>query len=108
MAKKQYTKGCWVYGPDPEEPDADHKSVHVGDDNFIARIDWCEEQDANGHLIAAAPAMLEALKRCLNFIENTESEIGETLESGDMARSAIAKAEATNIVEKLENQDTRK
>lgn len=39
---------------------------------------------------AAAPDLLEALERCLNFIENTESEMGETLPCGDYARAAIA------------------
>jgi hypothetical protein len=47
---------------------------------------------ANARLIAAAPDLYEALMRCLNFIENNESEFGETLDSGDCARSAIAKA----------------
>lgn len=32
----------------------------------------------------------EALERCLNFIENTESEMGETLSCGDAARAALA------------------
>lgn len=30
-----------------------------------------------------------ALKRCLNFIENTESELGIALDSGDAARAAL-------------------
>lgn len=51
-----------------------------------------DESAANARLIAAAPDLLEALERCLNFIENTESEIGETLPCGEYARAAIAKA----------------
>lgn len=47
---------------------------------------------ANALLIAASPDLLEALERCLNFIENTEGEMGETLQCGDKARTAIAKA----------------
>ena len=50
------------------------------------------ELRANARLIAAAPDMLEALRRALNFIENTESEMGETLECGELARAAIARA----------------
>ena len=48
--------------------------------------------NANAHLIAAAPDMAEALEKALNFITNTESEMGETLPCGDAARAALAKA----------------
>lgn len=44
------------------------------------------------HVFAAAPDLLEALESTLNFIENTESELGFKLESGRKARAAIAKA----------------
>ena len=37
------------------------------------------ERMPNAHLIAAAPDLYEALERCLNFIENTESEFGDLL-----------------------------
>ena len=50
------------------------------------------EVEANAHLIAAAPDMAEALEKALNFITNTESEMGETLPCGDAARAALAKA----------------
>lgn len=43
-------------------------------------------------LIAAASELLASAKKALNFIENTESEMGETLGSGDALRAAIAKA----------------
>lgn len=48
---------------------------------------------ANAHLIAAAPDLLIAVQRCLNFIEGTEAEFGEEFECGNIARAAIAKAE---------------
>jgi hypothetical protein len=51
-----------------------------------------KDAEANANLIAAAPDLYKALDRCLNFIANTESEMGETLESGDVARAALAKA----------------
>ena len=35
-------------------------------------------------------ALVEALEKALNFIANTESEMGETLPSGDAARAALA------------------
>jgi hypothetical protein len=34
--------------------------------------------------------MRAALERALNFIENTEEEMGITLDSGDAARAALA------------------
>lgn len=37
--------------------------------------------------------LLEALKRALNFIENNEDWMGEKLESGDICRAAIKRAE---------------
>jgi len=39
-----------------------------------------------------APDMAGALEKALNFITNTESEMGETLPCGDAARAALAKA----------------
>lgn len=52
--------------------------------------DFLPIEDAR--LIAASPELLKAAKRALRFIANTEGEMGETLESGDMLRAAIAKA----------------
>ncbi len=36
--------------------------------------------------------LMDAAERALNYIANTESELGITLDSGDMLRAAIAKA----------------
>lgn len=36
--------------------------------------------------------LLAAARKALNFVENTESELGVTLDSGDALRAAIAKA----------------
>ena len=51
-----------------------------------------EYREENKRLKALNLDMLEALRRALNFIENTESEMGEPLECGDIARAAIARA----------------
>jgi|UPI0004184D3D hypothetical protein len=48
--------------------------------------------EANARLIGAAPELIEAAKAALNYIENTESELGIKLSSGDKLRWAIAKA----------------
>lgn len=50
------------------------------------------EATANARLIAAAPDLLEAARRALNFIQNTEGEFGDNLPSGDALRAAIARA----------------
>lgn len=47
---------------------------------------------ANARLIAAAPDLLAAAQRALNYIENVEGEFDIQLDSGDMLRAAIAKA----------------
>lgn len=47
---------------------------------------------ANAYLIAAAPELYEALSDCLNYIANTESELGITLSCGQSVRAALAKA----------------
>lgn len=45
-------------------------------------------------LFAAAPELLEAAQKALNYISNTESELGITLDSGDALRAALAKVGA--------------
>lgn len=40
----------------------------------------------------AAPDLLSAAQKALNFIENTEGEMGERLSCGDALRAAIARA----------------
>jgi hypothetical protein len=47
----------------------------------------------NAHLIAAAPDLLVALKKCLNFIENVDANFGTKISAADDARAAIARAE---------------
>ena len=46
----------------------------------------------DARLIAAAPDLLAACARMLNFITNTEGELGTTFECADLARAAIARA----------------
>jgi len=72
----------------------DHPEQGVYAGYRIAKMTGGEIQRdrANAHLIAAAPDMAEALEKALNFITNTESEMGETLPCGDAARAALAKA----------------
>ena len=62
----------------------------------LAQVVWCmsyedrsPECEANAHLIAAAPELLEALE---NLLKVHEGEGGTQHHAGDMARAAIAKA----------------
>lgn len=59
---------------------------HLDDDGD--RID----AELNERFGQAAVEMYAALERCENFIANTEGELGITLESGTMARKAMAMA----------------
>lgn len=87
MSGRKWTPGPWL---------ADGASVYEERDDFSVICNlWSSslpQWEANARLIAAAPDLLDALERCLNFIANTESEMGVTLECGDKARAAIAKA----------------
>jgi hypothetical protein len=49
---------------------------------------------ADAEALKAADGLLHALSACLNFISNTESEMGETLMCGDTAREALAAYDA--------------
>jgi hypothetical protein len=59
----------------------------------VNRKTWSFEAEANAHLISAAPELYEAAARALNYIGNTESELGIKLECGDLLRAALAKAD---------------
>lgn len=71
----------WISGPEHSQ---------------LAQVVWCMEYEdrslgceANAHLIAAAPELLEALE---NLLKVHEGEGGTQHHAGDMARTAIAKA----------------
>lgn len=106
MTETKFTTGPWVVEED-WTTDRDING-HARGDKYIAGFDitskdipiiTCEgisgsgpTERANAYLIAAAPELYEALQACLNFMENTESELGFSLESADQARAALAKA----------------
>lgn len=99
MAQAQHTPGPWFANKntagyyDISTGDTDYSpSFAAAHQNPYMQVD-ADVLDANARLIAAAPDMAEALEKALNFITNTESEMGETLPCGDAARAALAKAE---------------
>lgn len=73
-------------------PDDRYVSGRIVLGNAFAHVFGGVERDATARLMAASPDLLEAAKRALNFIENTEAEHGITLDSGDALRAAIARA----------------
>lgn len=67
-------------------------SVLADNDGAWVARDGTVSSEANAHLIAAAPDLLEACEWLLSFVENTEGELGIVLGSANSARAAIAKA----------------
>jgi len=107
MGESKHTRGPWTYkhgdicGPDDADGD-DLVLAAVGTSYGLRSSTYSiirkgPEMKANAWLMAAAPDMLDALRKALNFIENTEGELGITLESGDAVRAAIAKAGAPHV-----------
>ena len=70
-----------VRGTEPEELDA-----HANAARIVACVNALE-----GYNPDAVRDVVEAAKRALNFIQNTESELGEPLDSGDALRAALAR-----------------
>lgn len=63
--------------------------------HIVSRLSWLKEAEANAHLIAAAPELLEALQEILDVYGDTGAanfwSINESV-SGIKARTAINKA----------------
>jgi len=80
MSEMKFTPGPWK---------ASRKSVFVSDlrDMTVATISDRGEAIANAKLIAAAPELLEAVKKCLEIVETGD------LPNWDWVRSIVAKAE---------------
>ena len=90
----KWTPGPWRYDRTNGSPTTGEHMIAGANPGYLAEVRDCGSGDvrANARLIAAAPDMAEALEKALNFITNTESEMGETLPCGDAARAALAKA----------------
>jgi hypothetical protein len=94
-----YTKGKWEL----KHGQADYSDVRVVmNDKLIAEMgqfktSW-DEQIANAYLIAAAPAMYEALQAALKALESPEARhvIEFTMER-ELAKSAIKAAEGKGL-----------
>ncbi|MFP1634120.1 hypothetical protein ACLB6G_20515 [Zhengella sp. ZM62] len=97
MSKPKWTPEPWVNddglvtGQESRERFTGQTSLDIFDASQWPE-ELADEAEATAHLIAAAPDLYEALETALNFIANTENELGVTLDSGDLARMALAKA----------------
>lgn len=69
MSENKHTPGPWKY---QENSDVYTHIVRHGDDRFLCNLgqDTSGRAEADARLIAAAPEMLEALKRAQTFIGN--------------------------------------
>ena len=85
-----FTPGPWFFDDEHEEVTAEARRRKGLTRIATVNLGWSEpfnsEQNANARLIAAAPDLLEALKRC-KF-----DSLNMTLEDREFCRAAIARA----------------
>jgi hypothetical protein len=95
----EHTKGPWEVVDYSDHTDS--REILVIHRDSESRVCFMATPGSNGdakkiaadaRLIAAAPDLLAAAKAALNFIANTEGELGITLNSGDLLRAALSKA----------------
>ena len=115
VGSRHTSNGVWTQGGDLIA--STHSSQRAVD-----RDAQILEQDANARLIAAAPELLDALRKCVNLLEETERESGRLVEYGEedpfrmgewfecddnalfeAARAAIAKAEGQTPTDDARN-----
>lgn len=87
---KAHTPGPWAA---VELPTAIAIKSHIGNVANIQRGSMREQQKANARLIAAAPELLDALKEVAEVFGKDWREGSTQRRLGDLARTAIAKAE---------------
>lgn len=92
MTQAKHTPGQWFINRESSDCHDGKLSIEVYGDYFIAQVDEGVCQEANARLIAAAPELLEALKKLasIDFGSHGWDEFAEN--AAREARSAIAKA----------------
>lgn len=94
MKKQKHTKGPWLVSTIDGE---DCLMVGGGDGSEVVadiRTHWPDAQvEANAHLIASAPELLEALRAVLDYHEEWKNDCGLFTYEEKKVRAAIAHAE---------------
>jgi hypothetical protein len=103
MTTIQHTPGPWqqdwqfIVAPDPDGVHPDIYIAEIAEEDSDGRIASREQQEANGRLIVAAPAMLEALRLAQRALDTAPRfRVGDTdsYKIAAIVDSAIAKATA--------------
>lgn len=99
MTDIEHTPGPWDYDMDyilAPDPNGRFPEIYIAEIAHIddeGRIASPEQQDANRHLIAAAPAMLASLRAVLPYAENESRSLAECWKrDGEPAAEVEAKA----------------
>ena len=91
-----HTPGPWQLSPGANDAGLIVAGKSLSDRGSVASVHWRESQEefsANAHLIAAAPALLEALEACIasGGLERSGND-ANAQNAADKARAAIAQA----------------
>ncbi len=96
MKRFKGTQGKWVYDENRDTHDSiihtedakeEHGYIHFKNGGVVGSSEWIWLTPEDGHLIAAAPELLEALQDLVKFCK--DNEVGAVL---DLAEEAINKA----------------
>lgn len=109
MREAKFTKGQWNFNPEMEIDD----SMVITDDNYnpIAYLETnsvfdgsgyvnqlTDEQDANAHLIAAAPELYETLEKIMKHLNHGCGDAIEYLNNSDYCiNKLLAKARGEDV-----------
>lgn len=102
MSDAKHTPGPWIleggsiyaYHAEALDLTSDVEPFCIADRDMDTRIDFDAEGEANGHIIAAAPDLLEALKWIAHHYANQDMNHRDfRVEAAQRAEAAIAKAE---------------
>lgn len=101
MSEMRHTPGPWVFDPSRDTHDcAIHQDVPVGeygyygpnDGGVVGSSEWLWLKEEDGHLIAAAPDLLEALTNLTAWMKAIGEFKGGAAEALEDAEAAIARA----------------
>lgn len=67
----KFTPGPWVINRDESTNSCDSEKLSIeGGALYIAQVDHCMHQEANANLISAAPDLLDALIKLVDFYQH--------------------------------------